>query len=600
MGLGDVSLACARALVDALAHRGVRHACVSPGSRSTPLALALARDERIHVHVHLDERSAGFFAVGIAKATGQPVALACTSGTAAAEYLPAVVEAFQSRTPLVVLTADRPPRLRGTGANQTIDQTDLYGRYALAYLEPPVPANISDVAAWQDTGLRAIETAVGPIPGPVHIDCPFDEPLVPEDDATPAPMRVAKEADFLREPDVDTVRAALDAFLATYAGRPGVITLGSLPPPKTLSLLSLGEVLGWPVLAEPLSGLRVDGGQAGRALGAGQHLVGDPEWLDRHRPEVVLQVGATPTTRATQALVAGADALVTLDRLHLDPDPERRADRRIQLDPEVFAAVAWDGYAGDPPTAPNGWLDDWRRADLVAHTTVDRQLEAWTEPFEGRVARDLSTFLPHGAVLCVGSSSPVRDLDAFMPARRSPRIWTERDLLRVVANRGASGIDGFVSTTLGAAAADVGPTYALMGDLTLLHDAGGLLWSGRTGVDAVLVVLSNGGGEIFSLLPLRGLPEHRDLFVTPHDVDVAALCAAAGAGHERVERSDDLLPAVQRAARRGGVCVVDVAIDPDLGRGRRRGGAAGGGGAGAPRGGAAGGAPRARSPGASV
>src|SRR5262245_20495413 len=177
MGLGDISLACAAALVDALVEGGVRHACISPGSRSTPLALALARDERILLHVQLDERSAAFFGLGIAKATGGPVVLACTSGTAAAEFFPGVVEASQSRTPLVALTADRPPRLRGTGANQTIDQTDLYGRYARAYLEPPVPASPDDAAAWRDAGRRAVGTATGPVPGPVHVNAPFDEPL---------------------------------------------------------------------------------------------------------------------------------------------------------------------------------------------------------------------------------------------------------------------------------------------------------------------------------------------------------------------------------------------------------------------------------------
>ena len=569
MGLGDVSLACATELVDALAHRGVRHACLSPGSRSTPLALAFARDERIQTHMLLDERSAAFFALGIAKASEAPVALACTSGTAAAEYLPAVVEASQSRTPIVVLTADRPPRLRGTGANQTIDQTDLYGRYARAYLEPPVPATGADAAAWRDTGLRAVTAAVGTPAGPVHVNCPFDEPLVPDGEhvATPSPPGEETEPEE-RGIEEEAARESLEGFLATYAARRGVITLGSLPPPRTLSLLSLGTLLGWPVLAEPLSGLRLDAGGAGRALAAGQLLIGDLGWLEHHRPDVVLQVGAAPTTRTTQALVAGS-SLVVLDREHLDPDPGRTAERRILVDPELFAALAWDAHAEDRPDAPDGWLESWRQADLLARTTVDRVLDRWVEPFEGRVARDLAAFLPHGAVLCIGSSSPVRDLDTFMAPRRPPRVWTARDLVRVVGNRGASGIDGFVSTALGVAVADAAPTYALMGDLTFLHDAGALLWSGKDGIDLVLVVLANGGGELFSLLPQRDLPELRELFVTPHRVDLAALCVAAGTGHERVLRSEDLLPAVQRAARGGGTRVVEVLIDPERGRDRR-------------------------------
>jgi len=569
MGLGDVSLACVAALVDALVEGGVRHACVSPGSRSTPLALALARDGRLVVHVHLDERSACFFAVGLSAATGAPVAVACTSGSAAAECFPGVVEASQSRRALVVLTADRPPRLRGTGANQTIDQTDLYGRYARAYLEPPVPASPHDANAWHDAGRRAVETATGPVPGPVHVNAPFDEPLVPEAGRVPAVARPTRAGTHAApEADLSTTRTAVEAFVERYAGRRGVVTIGSAPAPRTLSLLSLGELLGWPVLAEPLSGLRLDAGGAGRALAAGQFLIGD-EWRQQHRPEVVLQAGAAPTTRATQAMVADADRLVVLDRLHLDPDPEQRAEHRIHLDPEVFAGVAWDAYATDRPAAPEGWLEAWTRADLLARATVDRTLDRWGEPFEGRVARDVASFVPHGSILCVGSSSPVRDLDAFMQPRRVPRIWTERDLVRVIANRGASGIDGWVSTMLGVAAADAGPTYGVLGDLTLLHDAGGLLWSNRSDVDAVLVVLSNGGGEIFSLLPQRELPEHRELFVTPHGVDIEALCRAAGASHHGVERSAELIGALERAAARPGIDVVEVMIDPELGRDRR-------------------------------
>ncbi len=572
MNLADVSLGCASALVDALVGGGVRHACVSPGSRSTALALALARHDAVRVHVHLDERSAAFFALGIAKASGEPVALACTSGTAAAEYLPAVVEASQSRTPLVLLTADRPPRLRGTGANQTIDQTDLYGRFARAYLEPPVPASDADVAAWRDTGARAVATASSPPAGPVHVNCCFEEPLVPDGaDALATPDGPAAEPAAARGPDRDAARAALDGFVEAFGGRRGVITLGVLRPPETLALLSLAGLLGWPVLAEPLSGLRLDASSAGRALGAGPWLAGDAAWLAAHRPEIVLQVGASPTTRATQALLESAEAVVVLDRDHLDPDPDRRAERRIRVDPELFAAVAWDdAEAGRrPPLADPAWAETWRGADLLARAAVDRTIDAWSEPFEGRIARDLAGFLPHGSVFCVGSSTPVRDLDAYMAPRRPPRIWNPTDLVRFVANRGASGIDGFVSTALGAAAADVGPTYALLGDLTFLYDAGALLWSARRGAPAVLVVLRNGGGEIFSLLGQRELPEHRELFVTPHAADIGAVCAAAGAGHERVEHAAAFLPAVERAAREGGVRVVEVAIDPELNRVRR-------------------------------
>jgi 2-succinyl-5-enolpyruvyl-6-hydroxy-3-cyclohexene-1-carboxylate synthase len=568
MSRGDVSLACASALVDALVAGGVRHACVSPGSRSTPLALALARDARVHVHVHLDERSSAFFALGIAKAIGEPVAIACTSGTATAELFPAIVEASQSRTPLLALTADRPPRLRGTGANQTIDQERLYGRYARAWIEPPVPGDPDDAVAWRRAGADAVAASTGDPAGPVQVNCPFEEPLVPEGPGEPVVAERGPERS--REAGgVPAIEPAAERFVRRNAGRHGVIVVGAVPAPRTLSLLSLGVLLGWPVLAEPLSGLRLDASAAGRALGAGQFLAGDAAWLERHRPDVVLQVGATPTTRATQALVAAAEEVVVLDHGHPDPDPEVRAAERIDADPELFAAISWDRFADDRPATDPSWREAWRAADLVARAAVDRLLDAWGEPFEGRVARDLAAFVPNGAVVCVGSSSPVRDLDAYMTPRRPPTIWTAPDLVRFVANRGASGIDGFISTALGVAASGVGPAYALMGDLTFLYDAGSLLWSARRGHDAVLVVLANGGGEIFSLLPQRDLPEHEELFVTPHGLDLDALCAAAGAGHERVEHAGAFLPAVERAARAGGVRVVEVAIGAARNRVRR-------------------------------
>lgn len=570
MGTGDLNLACARALVDALVVGGARHACLAPGSRSTPLALALARDDRITLHVHLDERSGAFAALGIAKVTGEPAIVACTSGTAVAELWPAVVEASQSRTPLVLLTADRPPRLRGTGANQTIVQDDMFGPYARAYVEPPVPAADGDVDAWRDAGHRAIEAALGAPWGPAHVDAPFEEPLVPEG------ARIEREPDPWRhhphEPDRDAAGVALDAFLDASAGRRGIIAIGPGRPPGTLSLLSLGGLLGWPVLAEPLSGLRLDAGAAGRSLAAGQQLLADAAWIDRHRPEVVLQCGATPTTRATQGLVAAAEDLVVLDRDHLDPDPEHRAGRRIHADPELVAAIAWDRAAAgsSPPVTDGAWLETWRAADLLAHAAVDRVLDGDDRPFEPRIARDVASSVPAGAVLAVGSSTPVRDLDAFMAPRRPPRIWHEGDLVRFLANRGASGIDGFTSTVLGAAAATARSVYALMGDLTFLHDAGALLWSGRRpGLDAVLVVVANRGGRIFSLLPQRDLPEFEDLFATPPPVEIGAVCDAAGVGHTVVASAAGLAPALDTAAAAGGVRVVEVTVDPSLDAPRR-------------------------------
>jgi 2-succinyl-5-enolpyruvyl-6-hydroxy-3-cyclohexene-1-carboxylate synthase len=538
MATGDISLACVSALVDELVRGGMRHACVSPGSRSTPLALALARHPGVEVHVHLDERASAFFALGIAKATGMPVAVACTSGTAAANFFPAVVEASQARVPLVVLTADRPPRLRGTGANQTIDQVDLFGKYVRLFVDAPVPAEDDDATNWRDIGLHAVAAALGATRGPVHVNLPFEEPLTPEDVSTLATsveiIARATRTEQVRRADLNRA----DRELATEHG---VIVIGSMPEPP-MSVLALGHHLGWPILAEPISRARVPG-----VLTAGQALLSSEAFMRAMSPDVVLQVGATPTTRASQRLALDVRQLVVVDDHHPDPDPEGRS-WRLEIDPKVFARAILDRF---DPRPTNAWAEGWFLADGLARRTIDDLYDSWNEPYEGRVARDLAAAIPDGATLVVGSSMPIRDLDYSM---------APRDGLRVLANRGASGIDGFVSTVLGVAASGA-PTYALCGDLTLLHDAGSLLWSAQRGLDAVFVVPNNGGGAVFSFLPQRALPEHEELFTTPHGLDLAVLSAAAGAGHTRITRADELIPAVERAAAAGGVHVVEVPSD---------------------------------------
>ena len=430
-----------------------------------------------------------------------------------------------------------------------------------------MPGDDGDAASWFDTGLRALTDATRPPAGPVHVNCCFEEPTVPDGEATWSRRDAPAVPEV--EHDPDAIGAALDSFVASYAGRRGVITIGALRPPQTLSLLSLGALLGWPVLAEPLSGLRLDASDAGRALAAGQLLLGDDAWLARHRPEVVLQVGATPTTRASQRLVAAAGALVVLDRDHLDPDPNGLAERRIAVDPEAFAAQAWDRRDELTWTPPEGWSSEWRTSDLRAHAVVDRLLDGWAEPFEGRIARDVGAFVPHGGALWVGSSMPVRDLDAYLAPRRPPRIWNPGDLIRVMGNRGASGIDGSVATILGVAAANAGPTYALLGDLSSCRCR-------------VLAVVGRGGSrcrhggdreprraDLLDARPARACRSSTSCS-SRRTRRISPTCAARPAvGHQLVDRSRDLVPALERAARDGGAQVIEVAAEPDIQHRRR-------------------------------
>jgi 2-succinyl-5-enolpyruvyl-6-hydroxy-3-cyclohexene-1-carboxylate synthase len=528
-------------VVDDLVRFGMEHACLSPGSRSTPLALALSRHPHVRLHVHLDERASAFFALGIAKATGRPVAVACTSGTAAAELWPAVVEASTSRQVLVLLTADRPPELRGVGANQTIDQTELYGRYVRASIDAPVPGPRPEERAWHELVLEVTRASMGPPPGPVHLNLPFREPLVPGPLELAASPPSGTEFAIVAGPEPDETNALRREFGSTTRGLILAGTMRESPP----SLPELARLAGWPLLAEPTSGLRVPG-----SLAAGQFLISDDRFASTHVPELVVQFGAAPTSRAGLELVRRAGRLVIVDQDHLVADPHRKASWTLHVE---AAALVPEVIGGFDPAGETPWLRAWIEADAVARRSVDELLDGWDEPFEGRVARDVAAGLPDGSALVVGSSMPVRDLDAFMAPRTG---------VGVIGNRGASGIDGFVSTTLGVSAAGT-PTTALCGDLTLLHDVGSLLWSARRDHDAVFVVPNNDGGVIFSFLPQRALQELRELFTTPHGLDLGAICDAAGAGHTLVERADDLVPAVGRARDAGGVHVVEVPIDPE-------------------------------------
>jgi 2-succinyl-5-enolpyruvyl-6-hydroxy-3-cyclohexene-1-carboxylate synthase len=539
MSEAERAFAAAWWVVDDLVRFGMEQAAVSPGSRSTPLALALARHPHVRLHVHLDERAAGFFALGIAKATGRPVAVACTSGTAAAELLPAVVEASMARATLVLLTADRPPELRGVGANQTIDQVGLFGGYVRASIDAPVPGDVADEQTWHDVVLELTRASMGLPPGPVHLNLPFREPLVGAPQVLPASPPSGTDSTLSAVPQPEEIDALERELTSTMDG---VLVAGSMrESPPTLPELAVR--VGWPLLAEPTSNLRVPG-----ALSAGSLLLADARFANEHVPEIVVQFGAAPTSRAVLELVRRAGRLVTVDQDHLVADPHRKAAWTLRAEPAGFVSEL---LTGSEPAGNGAWLRAWTDADERAREAVDATIDGWDEPFEGRVARDVARSIRDGGVLVVGSSMPVRDLDAYMTPRRG---------IGVLANRGASGIDGFVSTALGVSASGV-PMTALCGDLTLLHDIGSLIWSASRDHNGVFVVPNNDGGVIFSFLPQRELPEFEELFTTPHGLDLGAICRAGGAGHARVEQAADLIPAVERAREAGGLQVVEVPID---------------------------------------
>jgi len=539
MGDAERAFEAAWGVVDELVRAGMEHACLSPGSRSTPIALALARHPHVRLHVHLDERACAFSALGIAKATGRPVAAACTSGTAVANLFPAVIEASMSRAMLLLLTADRPPELQGVGANQTIDQRGIFGRSVRRSLQLPIEEGPVDPAAWRASIEGAMLAALGPPPGPVHLNLPFREPLVPA--ATPLPASPPARRE--RRPDTELDPEELDRLRGELTSTERGVLLAGTVREGSDRLVEVAERISWPLLAEPTSNARVPG-----ALAAGQQLLAADAFLGAHLPEVVVQVGAAPTSRPALELVRRAPRLVILDPDHVVGDPFRRAAWSLRAETRVVVPELLDVLEPVPMTT---WLRSWREADRVARGAVDALLDSWPEPSEPRVARDVAASAPEGSTLVVGSSMPVRDLDAYMAPRAG---------LRVIGNRGASGIDGFVSTALGVAATGT-TTTALCGDLALLHDAGSLLWSARRGPDCVFVVPNNDGGVIFSFLPQRALPELEELFTTPHELDLAAICAAAGAGHALVTRPDRLVPATEAARAAGGVHVVEVPID---------------------------------------
>ncbi len=562
--MSDASLL--RAFVGELVAAGVRDAIVCPGSRSTPLALALRGADDIRVRVLLDERSAGFLALGMARTARRPVVLLATSGTANVELAPAVVEASLSRVPLVVLTSDRPPELRDRGAPQTIDQARLYGSAAKWYAELPLadgePVTLAHVRSVVG---RAVATAVAGPAGPVQVNVPFREPLLPDGPVVLATGDAPAEpftANMVGRRVLD--EGSIDRLASRIEGRPrrGLIVAGPDDDPRlAVALPRLAEATGFPILADPLSGLRAGSHDRAMVIARGDQLCRPGPWIEAHIPELVIRTGAMPTSKPIVELLARARP----ELIVLDGDAGWRESAVIpatfvHADPATTAEALARRLG--PGRAGTVWSSDWRRADDAADEAMTSWLARLDEPFEGAPFPALAEALPDGAVLWAGNSMPVRDLDGWLPS-------TDRSIT-IRANRGAMGIDGVVSTALGSAAVAPGPVALVVGDLSFLHDLNALVAARLHDLSATIVLVDNDGGGIFSFLPQAqpsaatpgtGLPEHyEELFGTPHGIDVGPIVAALG-GEHRVVGHRELGAEIRHSLGRPGVRVLELRTD---------------------------------------
>lgn len=562
------------AFVDELVRAGLRHVCIAPGSRSAPLAITIARHSGLKTWMHVDERSAAFFALGMARVLRAPVALLCTSGTAAANFFPAVIEARRAGVPLLVLTADRPPDLRDVGAAQTIDQNRLYGDHAKWFVDVALPEATPEMLRYARTlAGRATAMAAAAPAGPVHLNFPFREPLVPVAIEPPAAMSPADALAWNGRPDgapwvevadapptasADTARHI--ARLLRAARRPLFVCGPQFDPSLAAPLATLARESGAPLIADPLSQLRWGTHDRSAVIDRYDAALRHEPTAASLAPDLVLRFSGVPTSKA---LLQFLQRHATARQIVIDParwpDPTLLAAQVVHADPRVLCELLMPVLAASPATgAGSDWLAAWQRVNAAASRALANHLAALDEPFEGRALAEVVALLPDGATLMVSSSMPVRDLDAFAGG--------DQRSLRILANRGANGIDGVVSTALGAAAAlrdeGGGPLVLVIGDLAFYHDMNGLLAAKLHALDTSIVILNNDGGGIFSFLPQADHPAHfEQLFGTPHGLEFAPAARLYGAQYRCADSWTALREGVAAGIAGRGLHIVEMRSD---------------------------------------
>ncbi|MBP8169575.1 MAG: 2-succinyl-5-enolpyruvyl-6-hydroxy-3-cyclohexene-1-carboxylic-acid synthase [Azonexus sp.] len=530
---GTLNFCWSQTMVAGFVAAGATDAIISPGSRSTPLALAMLRQPRLRCHVAVDERSAAFFAVGIAKASRRPILLLATSGTAPANWLPAVIEASQSGIPLILLSADRPPELLGCGANQTVDQIGLFGSHVRASHALGTPHEGFDPDYLHRLAARVYEQATWPNPGPVHINQPFREPLLPLADTAEAEI---PESIRVAYPVLKPAQEDIRDFANRISGRPGIIVCGEMPAYRENSnaIAALAQRLNVPILAEPLSGLRYGDHDRSHLCVRYNHWLSNQAFADEHQPEWVLRLGAFPVTRNLQNYVSE----IRQTHAVVEPwprwrDPAHRLTHLFRAEPAVFCAAL---LAESPLAATGGWRQYFVQQELIAAEKADA----------GQIAAILEE-IADATPLFVGNSLAIRQLDSLSGSGEKT--------IHFYGNRGASGIDGNISTAMGIAAVH-GNVVALLGDLTCQHDLGGLaLAQGR---NAVIVTVNNAGGGIFDHLPQCALPEFERGWRTPQQISFEHAALTFGLGFAHADSIAEFRRVLRAALAAGGPHLIEL------------------------------------------
>ncbi len=561
-------------MMDEFARSGVAHACISPGSRSTALVTGILHARAIRPWVILDERSAGFFALGMARETRRPVILVCTSGTAAANYMPAVVEASLSRIPLIVITADRPPEARDCRSAQTIDQVRMFGSHARWSVDLATPVAGLDLDSYYRTiACRAFATAAQMPAGPVHLNIPMREPLIDVSEERERLARISESeseseskfaADESRSPYTrvyparpslppDSTRALADKLRGCDRGL--IVSGPAAPSPEAAcSIARLAGRLNWPVLADPLSGLRAGHHDRSRIVDAYDVLLRDPAFCEAHQPDAVIQFGDPPVSKCLGQFLASRPR-----RSHLMvaepgtwPDPLQIASDVAQAGTVELCDSIFESLDDAPKMSP--WLDSWLAASARSRAALDAMLADETTMFEGKVVAELMRLAPDGCAVHTGNSMPVRNFDTFV-------AQSDRDTA-LFCNRGANGIDGVLATALGAAAARKAPTILVLGDLSLLHDIGALQIAARYRVHLLVIVINNDGGGIFSFLPQASLGDSFEtFFATPHGLDFEDAAALGRARYARAGSWSEFNAAVGYALDHPGLHLLEIRGD---------------------------------------